>query len=190
MEDTKIIESINEIAPIINSLATVGLCLLTGALVWATNKLANYSNHANVAVSLEPNIWTLLHFDLVLNNSGNAPAYNTHISVKSENDLEKELSPITHLSILPPNQQIKCYLNSYKNIENDIFIVSISWSKNPRKIAKEKLEYRINMKSFNQLNQLGKKSSSVAAAASLKKLEDVLSRELSKIANTLSNLQK
>ena len=64
------IETMNSIAPIVTAIATAVLAYFTVVLTYATKKMAQASNQPFVTVTFEPNIWSMMHCDFVIANSG------------------------------------------------------------------------------------------------------------------------
>ena len=54
--------------------ATIVLVLLIGVLAWATMRFARASSQPQVTATIQPNLWSMVHCDLIVRSSGNAPA--------------------------------------------------------------------------------------------------------------------
>lgn len=64
----------------VTALATAALFYATWVLARETKILSKATAQPHVTVGIEPNQWALIYFDLIVRNSGNAPAYDIKIS--------------------------------------------------------------------------------------------------------------
>lgn len=63
--------------------ATAVTAMATGVLAWVTwvlaretRRMANATHEPHVVVTLEPSPWSIIHTDLVIQNTGNGTAYD------------------------------------------------------------------------------------------------------------------
>jgi len=81
---TEVFEAISDLngqtlSSSVPALATIVLAILTWVLARATKAMANATSQAQIVASLEPNSWSINHFDIVVENAGTAPAYDVEM---------------------------------------------------------------------------------------------------------------
>lgn len=173
---TSLITAIESASGTITAIATIALAALTFILARATNGMARATSTAQVVASLETNPWSWMHLDLVVQNTGNAPAFG--VSVKFNPPLpyfvekQGEAVPFGEISILRPGHQLSCSVNDFKTVSENVYQVSISWRKSPSSRRTESISYTINMIGLGELSRLGSGAAEVQIADQLKKLRD------------------
>ena len=64
--------------------ATIVLACFTIVLARATRQLAQASAEPRVTATIQQNLWSMKHCDFIVENSGNAPAYDVVVAITPE----------------------------------------------------------------------------------------------------------
>lgn len=156
------LSSLMSIAGLIGSLATaiatVFLWRVTKSLARETTRMAEASAQPHVVATLSPNIWSMNHFDLHVDNTGNATAYEIAVSfdpplASGEGRTEREV-PLQKISVLKPGQGIASYLSEYGPLVGQKYQVTVSW-RNTQKNEREENVYTLNMADNDGISRLG-----------------------------------
>jgi hypothetical protein len=160
----------------ITALATIALAALTWVLARATNSMATATSSANVVASLEVNQWSFRHLDLVVQNTGNAPAFETTVEFTPPlpfmSDAEKDEVPFGKISILRPGQVLKSSVNDWQSVSKNIYRVKIQWKRAPTSKKWETNAYDFDLVALGKVSRLGAGSPEVQIAEQIKKLRD------------------
>lgn len=172
------LSSLMSIAGLIGSLATaiatVFLWRVTKSLARETTRMAEASAQPHVVATLFPNIWSMNHFDLHVDNTGNATAYDIEVSFdpplgngegRAGNDI-----PLQKISVLKPSQGIASYLSEYGPLVGQKYKVTVSW-RNIHKNEREKNSYALNMADNDGVSRLGD-DPLVQIASHVKKMQE------------------
>lgn len=174
-ENQKLITSSN-IVGWVTSLSTVVLAVLTFFLAKATANMARASSSPQVVASIEVNQWSVIHFDLVVENTGNATAFDIKVDFANLPKLAKSKGdvpfPFSSVSLLRPGQNVTSYLADFRNLKDETYVVNVSWRAQPHAITRDKLSYEIDMNSVDGVSFLGKPSALIQVAEELKKIRD------------------
>lgn len=169
---------------IVTAVATIFLWRVTRVLANETTRMVQAASQPHVVVTIEPNRWSLLHFDLKVHNTGNATAYD--ISISFDPPLEngeargsKLEVPLTTVSVLKPDQGLSSYLSEYTPLKGNAYTVSISWRRNPSSQVKELNVYKLDMNDYDSITQLGVSDPTVQIAEQVKKIQENLKPLLS-----------
>jgi formate hydrogenlyase subunit 3/multisubunit Na+/H+ antiporter MnhD subunit len=65
---------------VVTAAATIALGFFTWVLARETKRLSRATAQAHVVATLEPNPWSVKHYDLVVANTGNAAAHDVVVS--------------------------------------------------------------------------------------------------------------
>lgn len=116
---------VDEIPSYGNFFAAVVTAVATFFLWKVTRTLADASLQPHVVATLEPNLWSTRHFDLKINNTGNATAYDIVVSfdppLNNGEGRENKKVPLEHVSVLRPGQGLVSYLSDYSTLEGREF---------------------------------------------------------------------
>lgn len=160
----------------ITAFATIALAILTFILARATNGMARATSTAQVVASLETNPWSWIHLDLVVQNTGNAPAFgvSVHFDPPLPYFVEKqgEAVPFGEISILRPGHQLSCSVNDFKTVSEKVYKVRITWRKSPSAKRVQSISYTINLIALGELSRLGSGAPEVQIADQLKLLRN------------------
>lgn len=168
--------------------ATAVTAVATGVLAWftwtmarATGRMADATNAPSVVATFEPNRWSFIHTDLVIENTGNAPAYDVRIEfdppLKSDRDDEPvDEPPLNRITALRPSTPLRHWVGrGYGMLESD-YRVTVSWLSNPNSQKRDVLSYQLNLRHYKGLHQLGSGDPQVKIADELKKIREGLER--------------
>ena len=161
---------------LVTSISTIVLAVLTWVLARATNAMARATSEPQVVASLEPNLWSLTHLDLIVENTGNAPAHDVQIvfdpplpSREANDDLP---TPFQDVSIVRPGQILVSYACAFEAAKGKKFKVGTSWKRRPTDRNRETLEYTFDMRSLDGVSVLGRRSPEVQIAEEIKKIRN------------------
>ncbi len=161
-------------APIVTAGATIALVIVTVVLARATKRMARASSQPLVTATIEPNIWSMVHCDFVVENSGSAPAYNVKIRISpepSQNDHRKGKSlPLQSISVLRTGQKMTSFLADAKDILGQEFRIEVSWKRDPSDESIESIAYDHYLP--EEVSRLGAWSPEIQVAEQVKKLRE------------------
>lgn len=124
--------------------------------------MVDASSQPHVVVTLEPNMWTVLYFDINVSNTGNAAAYNIEIEFDPPliNGSHRNEIPIpfNNISVLKNGQTLNSNLCEFKDLKGRVFKVNISWSKGINSSERQSNSYYYNMEVFENITYLGARS--------------------------------
>lgn len=168
------------IAAFISAMAAIYMGKLTKILATETQKMADAVSQPHVTVTFIPNQWNMDYFDIHIDNTGNATAYDIEITYPDE--LKRDISddfpnliPFKTISILKPNQNLNSSFASAKHLHEISQIeISISWKRKSIDNVREYNQYIINMKDYEIFGRLGELNPNIAIANHTKKIADSL----------------
>ncbi|WP_299555427.1 hypothetical protein [uncultured Tateyamaria sp.] len=165
-----------ELVSWVTAAATAVLALLTLFLAKATANMARATSEPQVVASIEVNQWSVIHFDLVVENTGNATAFDVQVKFQKQPVLSEKKSdrpfPFTRVSLLRPGQILTSYLAGFENLEGMKYPVTVSWKRHPNRVARESVSYIIDMNSAEGVSFLGRGSALVQIADEIKKMRN------------------
>jgi hypothetical protein len=164
------------LATLVTGLATIALWRATKQLVTATNEMAARSAQASIVATLEPNQWSMRHFDLKVTNTGNATAYGIMIAFDpplQNGDARAGFDiPLQSVSVLRPSQTIGSYLTGFANLKGQKFQVKTTWKRTPTSSEVETLSYDFDMGNYEHMSGLGTGDPQVQIADQLKHIRE------------------
>jgi len=160
---------------IATAIATFFLWRVTLVLARETTRMAEASAQPHVVVTLAPNRWSARHFNLHVDNTGNATAYDIRVTItpplqngEARNDDAK--IPFERISVLKPGTGLCSYLSEYQPLKGKTFEVKISWLKSSSDKTREENSYVLRMADHDGVSWLGN-DPAVDVAQHLKKIE-------------------
>jgi hypothetical protein len=165
------------LSSIATALATIALFYVTWVLARETKVLSRATSQAHVTATIEPNLWGVTYVDIIVENSGNAVAYDIVVEFEPPlvqlQDFRTGLKvPLQRISILRPGQRLQSSLSSFADVSEKTFSVSISWKTSPRHTNRETLSYELSMLDYEGVSYLGARSPTVQLADEVKKLRE------------------
>lgn len=164
------------IAAVVTAVATFFLWRVTGILAVETKRMADASAQPQVVATIEPNLWSTMHFDIDIANTGNATAFDVEVSfdppLNSEDAEGDGRFPFQRISVLKPGQAMRSYLNEAQHLLQNRYTVTTSWKLNPVDDAREVLIIDLNMRDYTGVSYLGARNPLVQVADELKKLRE------------------
>ena len=164
---------------LVTAVATIFLWRVTKVLANETTRMVQAASQPHVVVTIEPNRWSMLHFDLKVDNTGNATAYD--ISIAFEPPLENGEArgsqleiPLNTISVLKPGQGLSSYLSEYAPLKDKAYTISITWRRAPSSQVKELNVYKFDMADYDGITQLGSNDPAVQIAEQIKKIQENL----------------
>ncbi|MCY3815987.1 MAG: hypothetical protein OXG59_06795 [Gammaproteobacteria bacterium] len=162
------------VAAFLTAFATIALVAVTIILARATKRMASASSQPFVTATIEPNIWSMMHCDIVLQNTGNAPAFDVRVIANPEfpkSDLRGNGGlPLQNVSVLRPGQELKSFLTESKDVLDQAYRIEVTWKRNPRDQSSEGIEYDHYLP--KNISRLGDWSPEIQIADQLKKLRE------------------
>lgn len=167
-----LIEFIDSISPAVTALATIALAYLTYHLAKATKGMVN---SANVVASIDNNQWSIILADLVVQNSGSAPAFDVKVSfdppLPSSFESPENIQPLSFISVLRPGQIITSSVCKNEDI-GDKYRVTITWKHAPKSKKEASISYDIDLKRRGPISQWGESTPLVSLAKNVEKIRD------------------
>lgn len=146
---------------LVTAVATFFLWRVTRVLAVETKRMALAASQPHVVATLEPNRWSLGHFDINVNNSGNAPAYDITVeftpplqNVEARSSEGGEV-PFGNISVLRPGQGVASYLSDYEGVKDAVYNVRVSWRRSASDPVREENAYTLNMADKRGVSELG-----------------------------------
>ncbi|MEA5671445.1 hypothetical protein VA602_08825 [Pseudomonas sp. MH2] len=169
----------NMLAAVVTAIATIFLWRVTKLLAKETTRMVEAADQPHVVAILSRNRWSVKHFDLVVENTGNATAYDIKISFNPplENGEARRQGakiPFEQVSVLKPGQELRSYLADITLLEGKSFEVTISWRHGSKERPRETNSYTLNMADYKGVSELGQ-DPVVDMARSLERMEKNLS---------------
>ncbi|WP_009399725.1 hypothetical protein [Pseudomonas bharatica] len=166
------------LATFVTAVATIFLWRVTKLLAKETTRMVEASDQPHVVATLAPNRWSLRHFDLVVENTGNATAYDIKIAFNpplenGEARREDAKIPFEQVSVLKPRQELRSYLADINVLEGKSFEVTVSWRHGSKDKPRETNVYTLSMADYIGASELGR-DPMIDLARSLEKVEKSL----------------
>ncbi|WP_256346104.1 hypothetical protein [Pseudomonas tolaasii] len=164
---------------LVTAVATIFLWRVTKVLANETTRMVQAASQPHVVVTIEPNRWSMLHFDLKVDNTGNATAYDISIAfdppIENGEARGSQLEiPLNTISVLKPGQGLSSYLSEYATLKDKAYTISITWRRAPSSQVKELNVYKFDMADYDGITQLGSNDPAVQIAEQLKKIQENL----------------
>lgn len=161
---------------LVTAVATFLLWRVTIVLAKETKRMVDASAQPHVVATIEPNRWSMMHFDLHVSNTGNATAYDVKVVFTPEIvvDGRSTTMPLSDINILMPGAELSSFLRGFKDVTDKDYEVAVSWKKAPSDSVREKIAYHINFAHFRGLSRLGR-DPVVQVADEVKKMREDLS---------------
>lgn len=159
------------------AIATVALWYVTGVLAKETKRMADASAQPQVVAMIVPNMWSTRHFDIAVENTGNATAFDIEVAfdpplTNGEARPERSAIPFQRVSVLKPGQSLTSYLSDVGDYLDRNFRVIVSWKLTPLAKDREELTYWLNMTEYRDVSYLGSRDPNVQVAEQIKKLRE------------------
>jgi hypothetical protein len=143
---------------LVTAVATIFLWRVTKVLAVETTRMAEASAQPHVVATLTPNRWSIKHFDLHIDNTGNATAYDIETSfdppLENGGARGEKAIPLQNVSVLKPNQGLNSFLSEYELLKGKKYSVTVTW-RNPQKLERERNVYTLNMADNEGISRLG-----------------------------------
>lgn len=170
-------------ASLVTALATFFLWRVTSVLAVETRRMADATGRPQVVASLLPSIWSTIHFDLEVANTGNATAFDIEIMFEpplcEAKDREGRPLPFQRVSVLNPGQMLRSYiLKVDESFLDRRHVVTCSWTQRPGSITREQLTYDLTLQQFRGASRLNDGEPTVRIAKLLEEMKDQWGRIL------------
>ena len=161
----------------VTAVATFFLWRVTKTLAHETTRMAEAAAQPHVVVTLTPNRWSMRHFDIHIDNTGNATAYD--ISIAFDPPLENGEArgdrveiPFQKISVLKPGQGMVSYLSEFGKLKGKTYEVDISWKRDASSQQRQNNSYTLSMLDHEGVSRLGGDDPLVEIAKHIKKIEE------------------
>jgi hypothetical protein len=154
------IELATTIAASVTAAATIVLCCFTNTLSKETKRMAEATSQPHVVATIILNKRSFHHFDIQVDNTGNATAYDISIEFEKTNETEESIAedvkiPFQYISVLKPNQTMTSYLSEYQKLKGKVYDVHISWKRKASDEERQYNSYTLSMTDYEAITQLG-----------------------------------
>lgn len=145
---------------LVTAIATIFLWRVTKLLAVETKRMAEASARPHVVATLDPNRWSMRHFDLKVDNTGNATAYDIKVDftpplVNGVGRAGGMHVPFENISLLKPGQGMSSYLAEYPLVRGRVYSVRVTWRRSFADSQREENVYSINMADRQGVSDLG-----------------------------------
>lgn len=159
------------------AIATVALVIATVVLSVFTKRLSDATGEPQVVATIEVNRWSMLHVDLRVENTGNASAFDIHVSFEPPLPQiypvpDGGTPPLHRISLLRPSQYLITSQCTADDVLGAPYSATVSWAKRPNGRKRETLVYTIDLSGIRHLSRLGAESPEVQIADQIKKLRE------------------
>ena len=144
---------------LVTAVATLFLWRVTKLLAVETKRMAEASAQPHVVATLDPNRWSMRHFDLKVDNTGNATAYDIKVDftpplINGEGRAGGMAVPFENISLLKPGQGVSSYLAEYPLVRKQVYSVRVSWRRSFADSTLEENTYTISSVRFISRRQV------------------------------------
>lgn len=169
------------VGTVVTALATIVLVFVTTVLARETKRLSDATTQPSVVVTLEPSPWSIIHTNLVFQNTGTGAAYDIEAEfdppLRSERQGEAIAMPVRSLSVLKPNGSFNVFLDGYEKLNEQVVRVKVSWRRFPNSKNREGHSYLLNLRTdYDNWGQLGGPPPEFQIAMEMKKLRENVGR--------------
>lgn len=159
------------------AIATVALVIATAVLAVFTKRLSDATGKPQVVATIEVNRWSMLHVDLRVENTGNASAFDIHVSFEPPLPRfgpvpDGSTPPLHRISLLRPSQHLITSQCEAGDVLDAPYTATVSWAQRPNGSKRETLVYTIDLGGIRHLSRLGAESPEVQIADQIKKLRE------------------
>ena len=166
---------------IVTAGATIVLAIITAVLARETKRLSDATSQPNVVVTLEPSQWSIIHTNLVLQNTGTGAAYDIEMKFDPPLMLEQRGEatemPVRSLSVLKPNASFLVFLDGFEKLNEQIVSVEVTWLRTPGGKKREGHSYVLNLlKDYENWGQLGGPPPLIQIAQDIRKLREQVAK--------------
>ena len=150
------------LATFVVAFATYALVRITRTLASETRRMADESARPHIVATIEPSQWSLIHSDLVIQNTGKATAYDVRVGFAPElrrhsehAGAKDEPMPFESISVLKPDTKFSSFIGTTKPFFEIDYEVCISWKRDARSSEREENIYTFSMKAMKGMTRLG-----------------------------------
>jgi len=136
------------IAASLTAISTIILSWMTYILAKETKVLARMTSKAFVITYLESTEISAVAMNIVVHNTGNAPAFNVLVRISPAMPDYADLSSMATESsyevlLIPPAVKQSIYGVALKDIGDTLHEVTVSWSETPNSSVRESISYQL-----------------------------------------------
>lgn len=147
------------IGTIATAIATIFLWRVTSTLAVETKRMAEAAAQPHIVITLSPNRWSMRHFDISIENTGNAVAYDIRAAIDppiANGEARKDRPiPFSYVSVLKPGQCLTSYVSEHGLLEGENYLIEISWLADTSKTERQKNKYTLSMADHAGVSRLG-----------------------------------
>lgn len=158
------------------AVATLVLAGFTMVLARETRRMARAAERTEVTVTIEPNQWGLMYFDIWVTNSGNRGAYEVEVRFDPPLEgYEREGTappPLQRISVMRPGQALQSYLGSVEKMKEQRTTAIVTWRVGGSAGLAEEARYTIDFDYIRNASILGERNPLVQIANEVKHIRD------------------
>lgn len=177
-------------ATIATALATVVLAGVTWLLFKSTQRMAAATSEPNVIATLEPNRWSFMHLDLLIENTGTGPAFDVQITfdppLTRDRGGQQTTLPLNAVSILRSGQALRNHVGQGSAFLDRSYRATVSWKATANSTRRTTTSYDLSLRHYDGFSRLGGEAPQVQTAQELKKIREALERWLAAMADSKS----
>jgi len=169
------------ISAVLTAVATIVLAYVTTILARETKRLSDATSQPSVVASLEPSPWSIIHTELVLQNTGTGTAYDIEARFDPPLKIVKRDEPlemvVRTLSLLKPGSSFSAFLEGFEKLNEQIVSVEVSWGRAPSARKRERHSYVLNLLAdYDNWGQLGGPPPMIQIAQDMRKLREEVAK--------------
>ncbi len=168
---------ITALAALVTAVATVALWKATRVLAVETRRMVEASESPQIVALIAANQWAINHADLIVENTGNAAAFDIEITFDPPLSVDPDLKdpnmiPLQNISVLKPSQSLRSYLSEFSQHIDKSYTIISSWSRRPGDANRESLSYIQNISEFSAISYLGESDPMIQIASQIKHIRE------------------
>ncbi|WP_337245215.1 hypothetical protein [Luteimonas sp. gir] len=157
-------------------IATLVLAIFTVMLARETRRMARATERTEVTVTIEPNQWGMMYFDIWVANTGNRAAYE--VSVEFDPPLvgyeraDSSPPPLQRISVMRPGQTLRSFLGNVQKIEDQRTKATVTWRVGSATGEVQRTQYAIDFDFIRNHSMLGENNPIVQIAKEVKHIRE------------------
>lgn len=169
------------IGAVVTAIATIVLAVVTAVLARETKRLSDATSQPHVVATLEPSPWSIIHTNLVLQNTGTGTAYDIEATFNPPLQLQRSGAtismPVRSLSVLKPNASFSVFLDGFENLNDQVVEIQVAWRRSPNAKKRESHSYVLDLvKDYDNWGQLGGPPPLIQIAQDMRKLREAVAK--------------
>lgn len=156
--------------------ATLVLACFTVVLARETRRMARETERTEVTVTIEPNQWGMMYFDIWVANTGNRAAYEIDVQfdppLVGYEHADSDPPPLQRISVMRPGQSLRSFLGSVEKIRDQCTTATVTWRVGGALGERQTSQYTIDFAFIRNHSMLGENSPMVQIAKEIKHIRE------------------